>query len=1020
MEKTFASKLKNPGATFRGAPFWAWNAKLEPSELRRQIRIMNKMGMGGFFMHSRVGLNTPYLSDDWFKCIDACVDEAKKLGMDAWLYDEDRWPSGAAGGFVTKIFPEFRSRSLDCNFPADPVDPKGSTEGADLAWFAVTGRVETMLAGYRRVDGPDAKLGDGESLLRFFEKVAKPSPWYNDGTYLDTLNKDAVAKFIEITHEKYNDRINSDFGATVPGIFSDEPNVSGYLSWTGSLPDVFRAMHGYDLMDRLPEVCFVVGGETFSKVRLDYKETVTQLFVEAFSKQIGEWCGKHNLEFTGHVLGEDNFNDQANCTGEAMRFYEYMQAPGIDLLTEHWQIFRTAKQCTSMAHQFGRRRRLSETNGCTGWDFPLEGHKALADWQIALGINLRCQHLAWYSMGATAKRDYPASIFRQSPWHDVYSANEDYFARIGETLFGGDFEEVRELLVVHPIESVWGVKSGRAASAAATELDEAFVRLGGKLLGANIDFDYGSEEVMSRHSRVKGKKFNLAKASYKAVLLPRMLTIRSSTLKLLEDFAKAGGGVFYVGTAPERVDGVVSKAAAKAFKNFTQCTEEDVAAAVAPLARRVSITQDGVETEATLHLLSKRKSGLALFVCNTSAEMPKLHTEMNFKSVRERDIEYPGAVLKVFTRRCGDVYEIDPSTGEIHRVDAEYARGAYVIPCPLWRLESRLFIITDDKLGKTRAPRKRRGELSEAVKLPEGKIKIALSEPNAIVLDHARCSVDGGTVDEEKFILQIDTDLRKMLGADPRGGQMVQPWVAGESKPDRDLGISLSYAFKCDKIPAKPIELGIERPDLYEISLNGKKVKQDDAGYWMDPAIRRIKLPRPRKGENELVLKGRYHQFLPGLEAVYVLGEFGVRDENVMTAAPETLDIGDWVGQGLDNYSGNVTYTFHAGARPATRKRVFLRFPEWRGAALGVRVNDGEEALLAWPPYDLDVTDMLKDSRNTVKVKVYGHRRNVCGPFYLKDVKWPSWTGPAQMQQHEVRERGLVPCGLLKPVEFAY
>ena len=104
-------EFRNPSSMYRGAPFWAWNGKLDPNELRRQVRLMHRMGLGGFFMHSRVGLATPYLSDQWFDCVKACIDEAEKLEMQAWLYDEDRWPSGAAGGLVTKN-PKFRGRSL--------------------------------------------------------------------------------------------------------------------------------------------------------------------------------------------------------------------------------------------------------------------------------------------------------------------------------------------------------------------------------------------------------------------------------------------------------------------------------------------------------------------------------------------------------------------------------------------------------------------------------------------------------------------------------------------------------------------------------------------------------------------------------------------------------------------------------------------------------------------------------------------------------------------------------------------
>lgn len=77
----------------RPVPFWSWNDKLEPDELRRQIGAMQDAGMGGFFMHARGGLETEYLSEDWFRAVEASVDEAKKRGMQAWCYDENGWPS---------------------------------------------------------------------------------------------------------------------------------------------------------------------------------------------------------------------------------------------------------------------------------------------------------------------------------------------------------------------------------------------------------------------------------------------------------------------------------------------------------------------------------------------------------------------------------------------------------------------------------------------------------------------------------------------------------------------------------------------------------------------------------------------------------------------------------------------------------------------------------------------------------------------------------------------------------------
>ena len=95
----------------RPAPFWSWNDKLDPEECRRQIKEMAEEGWGSFFMHSRVGLCTPYLSKEWFDLCNICAEEAEKYGMIAWLYDEDRYPSGFAGGFITKDG-RFRRRAL--------------------------------------------------------------------------------------------------------------------------------------------------------------------------------------------------------------------------------------------------------------------------------------------------------------------------------------------------------------------------------------------------------------------------------------------------------------------------------------------------------------------------------------------------------------------------------------------------------------------------------------------------------------------------------------------------------------------------------------------------------------------------------------------------------------------------------------------------------------------------------------------------------------------------------------------
>ena len=111
--------FQNPTSEYRGTPFWAWNCKLEKEELLLQIEVLKEMGFGGFHMHSRAGMATTYLSEEFMNLVKACRDKAEKEQMLAWLYDEDRWPSGAAGGYVTKN-KAFRQKILV--FSENPVE----------------------------------------------------------------------------------------------------------------------------------------------------------------------------------------------------------------------------------------------------------------------------------------------------------------------------------------------------------------------------------------------------------------------------------------------------------------------------------------------------------------------------------------------------------------------------------------------------------------------------------------------------------------------------------------------------------------------------------------------------------------------------------------------------------------------------------------------------------------------------------------------------------------------------------
>jgi hypothetical protein len=1039
MNASLLKEFKNPGSAFRGKPFWAWNGKLEPEELRRQIRIMKRMGLGGFFMHSRVGLDTPYLSREWFACVNTCIDEAKKQGMEAWLYDEDRWPSGAAGGLVTRN-PAYRGRWIMVEVLQDL---KSSQWGKDVvAVFRATVDGSRATGVQRILSARDKKsVKGGNSFIVFREVVLGCTDWHNGYTYLDTLNHAAVKEFIRVTHEAYRKNVGRHFGKLVPGIFTDEPNFYDHwdpsgsgqtrFPWTRSLPATFRKRYGYDIVEHLPEVFFDVDGNSVSRARYHYMDCVTFLFVDAFSRQIGEWCQKNGIAFTGHVLCEELLSSQTSKVGSAMRFYENMQAPGIDILTQYNREYDTAKGVASVAHQFGRKWRLSETYGCTGWDFPFAGHKAVGDWQAALGINLRCQHLSWYTMEAEAKRDYPAAIFYQSPWWEQYRTVEDYYSRVHVAMTRG--EEVRDILVIHPIESTWlQVKLGWNKDKKVYDMDRVLIDLRDTLLGATLDFDYGDEDIIARHGSVAsvngGARLRVARARYKVVVVPPMVTMRASTVKLLRAFAAKGGTVVFAGDPAPYVDALPSKEPEALARKCARAPAKgpDLVSATES-GRRVSIVDDkDREIGAALYMLREDAEAYYLFVCNTGHEfVAPAEWAIGDNHHSERVLEFPVVKIRGFGGRNGTPVELDPQNGSAYSAAAVRKGDLWEISTSLPKLGSRLFMVQKKKDAAKLPDRVTLCDV-RTIALNQQAWAVQLSEPNVLVLDQPSYVIGDRDELPPKEILRVDSEVHDRLGLRYRGGAMVQPWARKKSPNPKSVDVSLRYEFNVECVPSGSLLLAAERINRFAITVNGTPVDTTcECGWWVDRSLKTVRIDPAllKRGRNEIAMSLRYDEDFPGLEIVYLLGNFGVRVDGAnatMTAFPQRLSLGDWVAQGLPFYSGSVTYRCAAKVGLGEGERLFLRAPGYAGVAVRVLVDGKEAGVRGWEPTEVDITDLIGKDESTVGIEVLGHRRNSHGPLHLKD-KTPHWVGPGEFKTGGDRwsdDYVLVPCGLLKEPEL--
>lgn len=997
-EKTF----RNPPCEYRAAPFWAWNCDLNKDLLLREIDQMKRMGMGGFHMHVRTGMSTTYLSDGFMQLIRDCVDKAKEERMRAYLYDEDRWASGAAGGYVTReeryrarylLFTTVSYEQAEENPASVPVDSPRTGKGRLLARYAVRLNDEGELAEYRLLkDGQQADAA--ETAWYAYLEIEKESPWFNNQTYVNTLDKKAIERFVEITHERYKEVVGNEFGGAVQSIFSDEPQFSrkttlGFagekkdvvLPWTDDLPDTFRAAYGEELLAGLPELYWELPGGAVSLIRYHYHDHIAERFAEGFADTVGTWCARNGLLLTGHMMEEPTLKSQTAALGEAMRSYRSFQLPGIDMLCD-WREYTTAKQAQSAAHQFGCPGVMSELYGVTNWDFDFRGHKLAGDWQAALGVTLRVPHLTWVSMEGEAKRDYPASIGYQSPWYTEYPMVEDHFARLNTVLTRGK-AQVR-LGVIHPVESYWlHWGPSEATALVRDEMDEHFQSLAQWLLYGLIDFDYISESLLPQQCEAGNAPLSVGEMAYDVVLVPDCQTLRATTVDRLESFVAAGGRLVFAGRIPELVDAKPS-GRVKELAQRAECISFSKGAILAALdgVRFVDIRDDkGMRTTNLLHQVRAEGDTRYVFLCHGEK------TENPDVCPRE-DI-----VLRIHGE--WKVRRMDTATGEIAPLHVAYEKGRTVLRYAFYAYDSLLIELTP---GRAEA-----GEDAPAEKKFDyyalwHPVEIALSEPNVLLLDTAQYAFD----DEENWrdeeeLLRADDAFREELDYPLRKKEVAQPWVV----PDEPITHHLRLKFTVhSEMEIKAPQLALEKAESVEIAVNGCPVDNASIGWFVDESIKKVQLPDLPAGDSVIELTLPFGR-RSNVEWCYLLGDFGVRvqgAEKTVIPPVRRLGFGDWTTQGLPFYCGNVTYKIPVRVEKDT---LTIRVPQYRGSVLGMEMDGVRQGDMAYAPYEYTFTN-LQPGEHEVGITVYGNRVNGFGCVHNCDDS-TSWFGPDCWRSEGVR-----------------
>ncbi len=475
---------------YRPIPFWSWNEKLDVEETKEQIKIMEAAGIGGFFMHARGGLQTPYMEEEWFENVTASVEMAEELGMYAWAYDENGWPSGFGDGKVSGLGTEYQQKYLRMS-ESEPAENVLGKNGAHWFYYEV-------------------------------------NPFY-----VDTLDHKVICKFIETSYQPYYEK----YGNRIEGFFTDEPQISrDGIPWSFVFEEEYAARYGENILEHLEELFLPVAD--YKKTRVKFWKMVTDLFSSAFVKQIYEKCEEWGVKFTGHLVLEETLESQITSNGVCMPHYEYFHIPGMDWLGREVRDVLTINQLGSVAQQLGKEQVLSETFGCSGHNVSFGELKGNYEWQMVRGVNLLCTHLAGYSIRGIRKRDYPPALFYQQPWWDEYEKFITAMSREGMILSQGKCEV--EVLVLHPQTTAWTLFDN-GENAGLAELNDKLLGVMKVLDEKHIPFHFGDETIMERHGHVENGKLVIGKQAYSYVIDPGCEVLLTNTERLLDEFKAAGG-----------------------------------------------------------------------------------------------------------------------------------------------------------------------------------------------------------------------------------------------------------------------------------------------------------------------------------------------------------------------------------------------------------------------------------------------------------------------------------------------
>ncbi len=973
----------DPPRQFSTGPLWVWNDRLTTQEVVGTLRQLADQDVKQVFVHPRPGLMTPYLSAEWFGLWRRTLQEAERLDMNVWIYDENSYPSGFGGGWVPELMPAARGRGLVVR---ESTQVPARTEGTLAVFRRVGTEVEDVSAPWRAGEA----LPPGPYLVATVQRAAN-SPWTAGRSYVDLMYPGVTEKFLEVTLEAYRREVGDQFGRRIPGVFSDEPNLrpAGGLPWTDGLPTAFQGRWGYSLLAHLASLTQPVGD--WRKVRHDYLQVLNDTFIEHWSRPYHDYCQNHHLEWTGHYW--DHEWPDCLAVPDNMAMYAWHQRPAIDCLMNqyhedtHAQFgnARMVRELASVANQLGVARTLCEAYGAGGWDLRLEDMKRIGDWLYVLGVNTLDQHLSYVTLRGARKRDHPQSFSYHEPWWPAYHVSARYFARLSAALSQG--QQRNRILVLEPTTTAWMYQGDGPRL---KELGDTFFRFVMSLEAAQVEYDLGSEDILARHGAVEGAGLRVGARTYDCVVLPPLThaasplgatlpgNLNQRTHDLLGQYLRAGGRVLSGGAWPALIDGSPHPDDLSTNRGWQPVRPEALPGLLRQRPEPAGFALERADGDHGIlfHQRRELEDGQLVFLVNSSIEAPS------------------AGVLRSGLR---GVERWDPDTGRCEPYPFAATPDGVTATFHLPPSGSLLLFLSKAPLRPALPVTARTNTV-----IPIGPVEVARLGPNVLTLDYVDVTA-GGETRGNVYCYQANQF------AFQKNGWARDPWDSAVQfrdelitrPPGPDTGCEVTYRFELTEGVPPSLALVVERPDLYRIVCNGREVGATKDAWWLDRAFGKVDLGKvARVGENRVTLRAAPFTLLHEIEPAYLLGDFTLRpgSRGFVVAAARPLALGPWNQQGQPFYGAGVAYTerFQVGAA----QRYLIAVPAWYGSVAEVLVNGHSNGYLVAPPWEVDVTRFLHRGENQVQVVVLGTLKNTLGPHHGHPAHGSAWPGAFQVGPH--------------------